>query len=209
MWEPRRLTTLWASMACYRDSFAFYLYWLSRSTCYFSFYTTLAKVAYVSRIITSPTCLHSSFVCLPKISGVMSYSLMLSIWRYVSCRNIEIRKTCQGSCLFRVRTPSLYARTHRRVCSLSLSRACTPRVWCQMRLSNRACVTVPLLHMNINTGWHQNESLWGQCSPSSSHKIFRRCYVHWPWIQQRLWYATVDESESSINRKLTNCEYDN
>jgi hypothetical protein len=21
MWEPRRLTTLWASMACYRDSF--------------------------------------------------------------------------------------------------------------------------------------------------------------------------------------------
>jgi hypothetical protein len=23
MWEPRRLTTLWASMACYRDSFSF------------------------------------------------------------------------------------------------------------------------------------------------------------------------------------------
>jgi hypothetical protein len=23
MWEPRRLTTLWASMACYRDSFTF------------------------------------------------------------------------------------------------------------------------------------------------------------------------------------------
>jgi hypothetical protein len=22
MWEPRRLTTLWGSMACYRDSFA-------------------------------------------------------------------------------------------------------------------------------------------------------------------------------------------
>jgi hypothetical protein len=26
MWEPRRLTTVWASMACYRDSFTFYLY---------------------------------------------------------------------------------------------------------------------------------------------------------------------------------------
>jgi hypothetical protein len=27
MWEPRRLTTLWASMACYRDSFTFlYIY---------------------------------------------------------------------------------------------------------------------------------------------------------------------------------------
>jgi hypothetical protein len=25
MWEPRRLTTLWASTACYRDSFTFFL----------------------------------------------------------------------------------------------------------------------------------------------------------------------------------------
>jgi hypothetical protein len=24
MWEPRRLTTLWAFKACYRDSFTFY-----------------------------------------------------------------------------------------------------------------------------------------------------------------------------------------
>jgi hypothetical protein len=24
IWEPRRLTTLWASTACYRDSFAFF-----------------------------------------------------------------------------------------------------------------------------------------------------------------------------------------
>jgi hypothetical protein len=26
MWEPRRLTTLWAFMACYRDSFTFFLF---------------------------------------------------------------------------------------------------------------------------------------------------------------------------------------
>jgi hypothetical protein len=26
MWEPRRLTTLWASTACYRDSFPFYFF---------------------------------------------------------------------------------------------------------------------------------------------------------------------------------------
>jgi hypothetical protein len=26
MWEPRRLTTLWASTACYRDSFTFFFY---------------------------------------------------------------------------------------------------------------------------------------------------------------------------------------
>jgi hypothetical protein len=26
MWEPRRLTTLWASTACYRDSFTFFTY---------------------------------------------------------------------------------------------------------------------------------------------------------------------------------------
>jgi hypothetical protein len=25
MWEPRRLTTLWASMACYRDIFTFFI----------------------------------------------------------------------------------------------------------------------------------------------------------------------------------------
>jgi hypothetical protein len=25
MWEPRRLTTLWASTACYRDSFTFFM----------------------------------------------------------------------------------------------------------------------------------------------------------------------------------------
>jgi hypothetical protein len=25
MWEPRRLTTVWASTACYRDSFTFLL----------------------------------------------------------------------------------------------------------------------------------------------------------------------------------------
>jgi hypothetical protein len=25
MWEPRRLATLWASTACYRDSFTFYI----------------------------------------------------------------------------------------------------------------------------------------------------------------------------------------
>jgi hypothetical protein len=24
MWQPRRLTTLWASTACYRESFTFY-----------------------------------------------------------------------------------------------------------------------------------------------------------------------------------------
>jgi hypothetical protein len=27
VWEPRHLTTLWALMACYRDSFTFYLYY--------------------------------------------------------------------------------------------------------------------------------------------------------------------------------------
>jgi hypothetical protein len=26
MWEPRRLTSLWASPTCYRDSFAFYFF---------------------------------------------------------------------------------------------------------------------------------------------------------------------------------------
>jgi hypothetical protein len=30
MWEPRYLTTLWASTACYRESFFFYLHALGR-----------------------------------------------------------------------------------------------------------------------------------------------------------------------------------
>jgi hypothetical protein len=30
MWEPRRLTTLWASKACYRNSFNFFYLWNSR-----------------------------------------------------------------------------------------------------------------------------------------------------------------------------------
>jgi hypothetical protein len=29
--EPRRLTTLWASTACYRDSFTFYLFFFKRT----------------------------------------------------------------------------------------------------------------------------------------------------------------------------------
>jgi hypothetical protein len=32
MWEPRRLTTLWASTACYRDSFTFYSKGIMRLT---------------------------------------------------------------------------------------------------------------------------------------------------------------------------------
>jgi hypothetical protein len=31
MWEPRRLTTLWASMACYRDSFTFFFFTFFRN----------------------------------------------------------------------------------------------------------------------------------------------------------------------------------
>jgi hypothetical protein len=30
MWEPRCLTTLWAVMACYRDSFSFFYFYLIR-----------------------------------------------------------------------------------------------------------------------------------------------------------------------------------
>jgi hypothetical protein len=32
IWEPRRLTTLWAFMACYRDSYTFYVsYWVVKN----------------------------------------------------------------------------------------------------------------------------------------------------------------------------------
>jgi hypothetical protein len=37
MWEPRRLTTLWAFMACYRDSFTFFLYEQHDTRWHFSF----------------------------------------------------------------------------------------------------------------------------------------------------------------------------
>jgi hypothetical protein len=32
MWEPRRLTTLWASTACYRDRFIFFVDYMSDFT---------------------------------------------------------------------------------------------------------------------------------------------------------------------------------
>jgi hypothetical protein len=31
MWEPGRLTTLWSSTACYRDSFSFYRFYVTTS----------------------------------------------------------------------------------------------------------------------------------------------------------------------------------
>jgi hypothetical protein len=33
MWEPRRLTTLWASTACYRDNFTFFLLAMQEYKC--------------------------------------------------------------------------------------------------------------------------------------------------------------------------------
>jgi hypothetical protein len=39
MWEPRRLITLWALTACYRDSFTFL--WFSRVSVYFTYGNTL------------------------------------------------------------------------------------------------------------------------------------------------------------------------
>jgi hypothetical protein len=35
MWEPRRLTTLWAPTACYRNSFLFYIIFQFEFTDYF------------------------------------------------------------------------------------------------------------------------------------------------------------------------------
>jgi hypothetical protein len=54
MWEPRRLTTLWTSIACCRDSFTF-------SLLFFTFYNSLEHTVkcsqYVTRriLVTAPT----------------------------------------------------------------------------------------------------------------------------------------------------------
>jgi hypothetical protein len=37
MWEPQHLTTLWASTACYRDSFTFTFYYLIIGLCVLGF----------------------------------------------------------------------------------------------------------------------------------------------------------------------------
>jgi hypothetical protein len=44
MWEPRRLTTLWAFMACYRDSFYFIFKFLVAQYGYLSIYGFTALV---------------------------------------------------------------------------------------------------------------------------------------------------------------------
>jgi hypothetical protein len=45
MWEPRRLTTLWTSTTCYRNSFTFYLYPLRSSRT-----VSLVKIELVSYV---------------------------------------------------------------------------------------------------------------------------------------------------------------
>jgi hypothetical protein len=37
MWQPRRLTTLWAFMACYRDSFTFYFKTMMVHECFIQY----------------------------------------------------------------------------------------------------------------------------------------------------------------------------
>jgi hypothetical protein len=62
MWEPRRLTTLWASTECYRDSYNFLLF-------FFVFYAVLAISKGSWRLVLPRTsyCIHMFipylFVC--------------------------------------------------------------------------------------------------------------------------------------------------
>jgi hypothetical protein len=58
MWEPRRLTTLWASTACYRDSFTFFTSIIDSSAC--SSNGSLAK--HEGPVVTWP-CAESCSVC--------------------------------------------------------------------------------------------------------------------------------------------------
>jgi hypothetical protein len=51
MWKPQHLTTLWASTACYRDTFTFYVYKLERERKRDeNFFLTLERTAEVEGI---------------------------------------------------------------------------------------------------------------------------------------------------------------
>jgi hypothetical protein len=64
MWEPRRLTTLWASMACYSDSFTFFILVL------FRFYSLRLHLFYLTRRMTGA----SEYCISPKTTTSFSFS---------------------------------------------------------------------------------------------------------------------------------------
>jgi hypothetical protein len=67
MWEPRRLTTLWAFTACYRDSFIF------RCCCYYYYYFFCRTRNLCSRILTL-MCSVNYFLCFKVFCDVTPYS---------------------------------------------------------------------------------------------------------------------------------------
>jgi hypothetical protein len=78
MWDPRRLTTLWASIACYRDSFTFAFLPITKNKLSDKISDRKCAVAVESRIDTTPRYnakrSHAPSCLNPSITSLLSYS---------------------------------------------------------------------------------------------------------------------------------------
>jgi hypothetical protein len=79
MWEPRRLTTLWASTACYRDSFTFIIsvasFWKTDTTVYILIFSTRCRRRVISpssvpyRWFDKPTIHHEIAIVIQNVTS--------------------------------------------------------------------------------------------------------------------------------------------
>jgi hypothetical protein len=109
MWEPLRLRTLWASTACYRESFIFFFFfvYLYLTSCYFSFIAT-------SSCISTCASLHSS-VSLQLIIGMTcnweNKKMIVSLLKAACLK--KCRLSLEESKLLLTSTSTMYVvRTH-------------------------------------------------------------------------------------------------
>jgi hypothetical protein len=90
MWEPCRLTIVWASIACYKDSFNFYLFFLFLLVTCFSFHCTELE--------------HNALAFIQVIVSVLK-NFMLSNFRTWSNLDLFLKKK---SMMFHFKVPCCY-----------------------------------------------------------------------------------------------------
>jgi hypothetical protein len=94
MWEPRRLTTLWAFTACYRDSFTILYLFTMNISCLAGRIDYCSDGNSVSRhkgimLATRVQCRHKLSVW-PVCSGILNVSLSVSPPRLLMCEAVRL-----------------------------------------------------------------------------------------------------------------------
>jgi hypothetical protein len=79
MWEPRRLTILWTSMACYRDSFTYFLPMLHSTVC-----ISLLLLSILSYSVSHLLSLLSLFYYFPSPASSILFALFIQLFLFQS-----------------------------------------------------------------------------------------------------------------------------